>query len=70
MIAAGGNQQTAFDFIRAGALALGIRTQLIPREAIRRRLSEQIAELAHRFLQAVGSAREQFADKQDHTRRT
>jgi 2-dehydro-3-deoxyphosphogluconate aldolase/(4S)-4-hydroxy-2-oxoglutarate aldolase len=61
MIAAGGvNQRTAFDFIRAGAVALGIGGELIPRESIRRRQPDRIAELARRFLLAVSSAREQF----------
>jgi 2-dehydro-3-deoxyphosphogluconate aldolase/(4S)-4-hydroxy-2-oxoglutarate aldolase len=61
LIAAGGiDQRSAFDFIRAGAVALAIGGALIPREAIRQRQSDQIAELAHRFLQSVSSAREQF----------
>lgn len=64
MIAAGGvNQRTAFDFIRAGAIALGISSALIPREAVRLRQADQIAELAHRFQQIVGNAREQFGVK-------
>jgi 2-dehydro-3-deoxyphosphogluconate aldolase/(4S)-4-hydroxy-2-oxoglutarate aldolase len=64
MIAAGGvNQTTAFNFIRAGAMALGIGRDLIPREALRHRLPDQIAELAHRYLQAVRDAREQFAGR-------
>lgn len=59
MIAAGGvNQRTAFGFIAAGAVALGVGGELIPREAIRRRQPDRIAELAHRFLTAVGSARD------------
>ena len=58
MIAAGGvNQRTAFSFIAAGAVALGIGGELIPREAIRRRQPDRIAELARRFLNAVSSAR-------------
>jgi 2-dehydro-3-deoxyphosphogluconate aldolase/(4S)-4-hydroxy-2-oxoglutarate aldolase len=65
MIAAGGvNQRTAFDFIRAGAAALGIGGELIPRESIRRRQADRIAELARRFLLAVSSAREQFGGQQ------
>jgi 2-dehydro-3-deoxyphosphogluconate aldolase/(4S)-4-hydroxy-2-oxoglutarate aldolase len=59
MIAAGGvNQRTAFSFIAAGAVALGIGGELIPREAIRRRQPDRIAELARRFLAAVSSARD------------
>ncbi len=60
LIAAGGvNQRTAFNFIRAGAVALGIGGELIPREAIRRKQGTRIAELARRFLDAVSSARAQ-----------
>jgi 2-dehydro-3-deoxyphosphogluconate aldolase / (4S)-4-hydroxy-2-oxoglutarate aldolase len=58
IIAAGGvNQQTASGFILAGAVALGIGAELIPREAIRRRQPERIAELARRFTGFVSSAR-------------
>jgi 2-dehydro-3-deoxyphosphogluconate aldolase/(4S)-4-hydroxy-2-oxoglutarate aldolase len=58
MIAAGGvNQRTAYGFIVAGAVALGIGGELIPREAIRRRQVDRIAELARRFLDAVSNAR-------------
>jgi 2-dehydro-3-deoxyphosphogluconate aldolase / (4S)-4-hydroxy-2-oxoglutarate aldolase len=60
LVAAGGvNQRTAFNFIVAGAVALGIGGELIPREAIRRRQSNRIAELARRFVDAVSSARAQ-----------
>jgi 2-dehydro-3-deoxyphosphogluconate aldolase/(4S)-4-hydroxy-2-oxoglutarate aldolase len=58
MIAAGGvNQRTAFSFIAAGAVALGVGGELIPREAIRRRQPDRIAELARRFLESVRNAR-------------
>jgi 2-dehydro-3-deoxyphosphogluconate aldolase / (4S)-4-hydroxy-2-oxoglutarate aldolase len=58
LIAAGGvNQQTAFDFILAGAVALGIGAELIPREAIRLRQPDRIAELARRFTGFVNAAR-------------
>jgi 2-dehydro-3-deoxyphosphogluconate aldolase/(4S)-4-hydroxy-2-oxoglutarate aldolase len=57
-VAAGGvTQQTASDLIRAGATALGIGSELIPREAIRLRRAEQIVELARRFLSIVRAAR-------------
>ena len=57
-VAAGGvTQQTASDLIRAGATALGIGSDLIPREAIRHRRAEQIVELARRFLSIVRAAR-------------
>ena len=58
LIAAGGvNQQTASDFIRAGAVAIGVGKDLIPLEAIQRRQPHRIQELAHRFLAMVKSAR-------------
>ena len=60
MIAAGGvNQATASSFILAGAVALGIGSELIPREAIHRRQPDRIAELARRFTNFVNSARDQ-----------
>jgi 2-dehydro-3-deoxyphosphogluconate aldolase/(4S)-4-hydroxy-2-oxoglutarate aldolase len=60
LIAAGGvNQRTAFNFIAAGAVALGIGGELIPREAIRRRQPDRIAELARRFANSVSNARAQ-----------
>jgi 2-dehydro-3-deoxyphosphogluconate aldolase / (4S)-4-hydroxy-2-oxoglutarate aldolase len=61
LIAAGGvNQQTASGFVLAGAVALGIGAELIPREAIRRRQPDRIAELARRFTGFVGGARSQL----------
>jgi len=57
-IAAGGvDQTTAVGFIRAGAVALGIRGELIPPEAIERRDRNWIGELAGRFLGFVHLAR-------------
>jgi 2-dehydro-3-deoxyphosphogluconate aldolase/(4S)-4-hydroxy-2-oxoglutarate aldolase len=59
LIAAGGiDQQTASKFILAGAIALGIGRELIPREAIRRRQEGRIHELARRFVAFVKTARE------------
>ena len=58
MIAAGGvNQATASSFILAGAVALGIGAELIPKEAIRRRQPDRVAELARRFISFVNGAR-------------
>ena len=58
LIAAGGvNQQTASNYILAGAVALGIGAELIPREAIRLRQPDRIAELARRFTGFVNNAR-------------
>ncbi|MGA7930350.1 MAG: bifunctional 4-hydroxy-2-oxoglutarate aldolase/2-dehydro-3-deoxy-phosphogluconate aldolase [Candidatus Sulfotelmatobacter sp.] len=61
LIAAGGvNQQTAANFILSGATAIGIGTELIPNEAIQRRQSQRIHELARRFAKLVKDAREQI----------
>jgi 2-dehydro-3-deoxyphosphogluconate aldolase/(4S)-4-hydroxy-2-oxoglutarate aldolase len=58
LIAAGGvNQQTAEDFIVSGASALGVGTELIPTEAIKRRQAKRIQELALRFREFVREAR-------------
>jgi 2-dehydro-3-deoxyphosphogluconate aldolase/(4S)-4-hydroxy-2-oxoglutarate aldolase len=58
LIAAGGvNQQTASSFILAGAVALGIGSELVPREAIRMRHADRITELARRFVGFVSSAK-------------
>jgi 2-dehydro-3-deoxyphosphogluconate aldolase/(4S)-4-hydroxy-2-oxoglutarate aldolase len=60
-IASGGvDQVTASDFIRAGAVALGIRGKLIPPEAIERRDQNWIKELAGRFLGIVQRARVEY----------
>lgn len=59
LIAAGGvNQVTASGFIRAGATAVGIGSELLPKEAVRRRQDDRIHELARRFLGFVRDARE------------
>ena len=66
LIAAGGvNQQTAANFIFAGATAIGVGTELIPTEAIERRQSERIRELAHRFLGFVKDARQRMASRRE-----
>ena len=58
MIASGDvNQQTAHDFIAAGAVALGIGGDLIPQIAIQQRQEHRIGELARRFLGIVQEAR-------------
>jgi len=60
-IASGGvNQQTAADFIRKGAAALGIRGELIPPNAIERRDENWIHELTGRFLGLVQHTRVEF----------
>jgi 2-dehydro-3-deoxyphosphogluconate aldolase/(4S)-4-hydroxy-2-oxoglutarate aldolase len=63
LIASGGvNQNTASEFILAGAAILGIGAELIPHEAIRRRQEHWIGELARRFLQMVKEARAQRSE--------
>lgn len=58
LIAAGGvNQQTASNFILAGANAIGVGTELIPTEAIERRQGARIRELAQRFVGFVKDGR-------------
>ena len=64
LIASGGvNQQTAGDFILAGATALGIGGELIPHEAIQRRQEHRIGELARRFLAIVKESRLPASDR-------
>ncbi|HLK66252.1 MAG TPA: bifunctional 4-hydroxy-2-oxoglutarate aldolase/2-dehydro-3-deoxy-phosphogluconate aldolase [Bryobacteraceae bacterium] len=58
LIASGGvNQTNAMDFIRAGAVALGIGRDLIHQDAIRRRERGWITELSRRYLKMVAEAR-------------
>jgi 2-keto-3-deoxy-6-phosphogluconate aldolase len=60
LIAAGGvNQKTAYGFILAGAIALGVGKELISREAIQFRQELRIRTLAERFLGYVKDARSQ-----------
>jgi 2-dehydro-3-deoxyphosphogluconate aldolase / (4S)-4-hydroxy-2-oxoglutarate aldolase len=58
LLAAGGvTQQTAADFILAGATAVGVGRDLANPEAVRRRAPDWIRELTGRFLQIVAEAR-------------
>jgi 2-dehydro-3-deoxyphosphogluconate aldolase/(4S)-4-hydroxy-2-oxoglutarate aldolase len=58
LIASGGvNQQTARNFILAGAVALGIGGELIPRESVQQKQEDRILELARRFIKIVKEAR-------------
>ena len=62
LIAAGGvNQLTAGNLILAGAAALGVGRELIPKEAIQQRRAGWVRELAQRFLGHVKNARSQTA---------
>jgi 2-dehydro-3-deoxyphosphogluconate aldolase / (4S)-4-hydroxy-2-oxoglutarate aldolase len=58
LIAAGGvNPQTAANFIRGGATAIGVGTELLPKDAVRKREDHRIHELARRFLGFVRDGR-------------
>ena len=58
LIASGGvNQLTAADFILAGSSAIGIGSELMPKEALQLRKREWIHELARRFTTIVREAR-------------
>jgi len=58
LIATGGvNQLTAFDFIQAGATAIGVGGELLPKEALHFRQVDRIREPATRFLGLVKDAR-------------
>jgi 2-dehydro-3-deoxyphosphogluconate aldolase / (4S)-4-hydroxy-2-oxoglutarate aldolase len=62
LIAAGGvTQHTASSYILAGASAIGVGTELIPRDAIENRESDRIQELSRRFLAAVKDARDRLS---------
>lgn len=66
LIAAGGiTQQTAANFILAGATAIGVGSELIPADAIANRETERIRELAHRFLGFVKDARRRSAPQKE-----
>lgn len=58
LVAAGGvTQSTAAQFISAGAAAIGVGEDMIPRQALRFREGDWIRELASRFLNFVRQAR-------------
>jgi 2-dehydro-3-deoxyphosphogluconate aldolase/(4S)-4-hydroxy-2-oxoglutarate aldolase len=58
LIASGGvNQLNASDFILAGATAIGLGGELLPKEALHLRQVDRIHELANRFLTMVKDAR-------------
>jgi 2-dehydro-3-deoxyphosphogluconate aldolase/(4S)-4-hydroxy-2-oxoglutarate aldolase len=66
LIAAGGvNQQTATNFILAGAVALGVGVALIPRESIKLRQADRIRELARRFVGFVETGRNDLAARKE-----
>ena len=59
IVSGGVNQLTAFDYILAGASAIGAGGELLPKEALRRHQDYRIHELARRFLNMVKEARAQ-----------
>jgi 2-dehydro-3-deoxyphosphogluconate aldolase/(4S)-4-hydroxy-2-oxoglutarate aldolase len=63
-IASGGvNQVTASDFIIAGASAIGVGAELMPREALLTRNRQWIHELARRFTAIVRDTRAMIAER-------
>jgi len=63
IVTGGVNQLTAFDYIRAGASAIGVGAELLPREALIHRQDYRIRELAERFRNKVRAARQHRADQ-------
>jgi 2-dehydro-3-deoxyphosphogluconate aldolase/(4S)-4-hydroxy-2-oxoglutarate aldolase len=59
IVTGGVNQLTAFDYILAGAEAIGVGSELLPKEALQNRQADRIHELARRFLIMVKEARAQ-----------
>jgi 2-dehydro-3-deoxyphosphogluconate aldolase/(4S)-4-hydroxy-2-oxoglutarate aldolase len=58
LVASGGvNQQTAAEFIVAGAVAIGVGAELIPKKAVQQRDERWITELTRRFLAIIQEAR-------------
>lgn len=61
MIASGGvRDETAGDYIRAGASALGIGGALVPRDSIQLRQAQRIRNLSKRFLGIVDATRKEI----------
>jgi 2-dehydro-3-deoxyphosphogluconate aldolase / (4S)-4-hydroxy-2-oxoglutarate aldolase len=59
IVTGGVNQLTAFDYILAGASAIGVGGELLPKEALHHRQDYRIRELARRFLLMVKEGRAQ-----------
>jgi 2-dehydro-3-deoxyphosphogluconate aldolase/(4S)-4-hydroxy-2-oxoglutarate aldolase len=59
IVTGGVNQLTAFDYILAGASAIGVGGELLPKDALRLHQEDRIHELAQRFLKMVREARAQ-----------
>jgi 2-dehydro-3-deoxyphosphogluconate aldolase/(4S)-4-hydroxy-2-oxoglutarate aldolase len=63
IVTGGVNQLTAFDYILAGASAIGVGGELLPKEALRLRQEHRIHELARRYISIVKEARLQLYAK-------
>lgn len=59
IVSGGVNQLTAFEYILAGASAIGLGGGLLPADALAHRREDRIHELARRYLTTVREAREQ-----------
>jgi 2-dehydro-3-deoxyphosphogluconate aldolase/(4S)-4-hydroxy-2-oxoglutarate aldolase len=58
LISAGGvDQRNAADFIRAGSAAIGLASELLPKDAVAMQQGHRIHELARRFLALVNEGR-------------
>src|SRR5262245_7926623 len=65
-VAAGGvNLQTAAGYIAAGAAAIGVGRELIPKKAVEHRDAHWITELTRRFLSIVHEARAQATGRSE-----
>jgi 2-dehydro-3-deoxyphosphogluconate aldolase/(4S)-4-hydroxy-2-oxoglutarate aldolase len=63
----GVNLETAADYIRAGAAALGVGGELVLKHAFRERKPELISNLAMRYAELVNEARAAMAAKSERT---
>lgn len=64
MVPTGGvNLENAADYIRAGAAALGVGGELIPKEALQEQKVKLISELATRYAELVKNARNQIPNR-------
>jgi 2-dehydro-3-deoxyphosphogluconate aldolase / (4S)-4-hydroxy-2-oxoglutarate aldolase len=65
-VAAGGvNQQTAAEFVNAGAAAIGIGSELVPKKAVQQRDAHWITELTRRFVNIMHEARDRAAGRNE-----
>ncbi len=69
MIASGGvHEETAGDYLRAGASALGIGGALVPRDAIELRQSHRIRNLSKRFHGIIDTTRKEMESVRPHNK--